>query len=170
VADQTPTQPPPPSIPKLGRFGIWVASSNASSGSAICRVSGESDGRRLTITADIRNQSSIQLILDGEGLEWPTGTQVGVSMKFPSGQPQHLIGYSDGASLNFDLTRANLAPWFHEFTARSSMSVNFDVGSPMSRTFDLRGTTPAVNAMSDCTRFYGFYSLPPPFLPTTVSP
>ena len=155
---------------KLEHFGIWSASSEASSGSPVCRISGDSDGSRLTITADARNPFVIELSLEGRSLKLPSGMRVGVSTHFAGAVPQHLTGYSDGSVLKFDLTRAPLAPWLHEFTAGISLTIEFDDQSLAPRSFDLRGTTRAVNAMADCTQLYGFQTLPPPFLPSVVAP
>ncbi len=162
----------------LGKVGQWEASGTAGDGNATCAVSAFDDGQSLIFSAQMSAPTVVKIHLVGPAWATPTGSTAAVNMTFPGGQPQHLVGNGDAIGLVITLGQGQLAPWLHEFTLRSSMTITADAGVSPGWTLNLTGTTPMVTAMSECTKFYNFRSLPAPFVasvnallaPTTSMP
>lgn len=161
-------EPPAPAFgqsAQLASSGIWQTYGNANDGNPNCSISGYSDAGTFLVVAELKIPSAIKLVLVPQKFNLHPGSSIGVLMTFPRGKPQHFVGQSQSGSIDLYLGQGELAPWLHEFTARDSMTVTFDGTDGPPWIFDLKGTTPTVTAMSDCTKTYGFTSLPAPFMP-----
>jgi hypothetical protein len=146
----------------LAQSGIWTAQAYRTADEAVCSVGAQVGNGTLFVTADSRNPSSIIVSVTPTDFHLPDGP-VRATMVFPGGNTQYLSGTGRNGQAVFSLGQTLLAPWLHEFTARSSGTIYFDRQPPL--VFDLTGTTPTITAMSDCTKAYGFTTLPKPFLP-----
>ncbi len=121
----------------------------------------------LTVLGDV--PGFVHLQLDKRASSTPGG---------PARAVFHFAGYPDvslsaltgGASMLFNLTAAELPAWMHGFTAAQDAIIEFPGTGEPPWVFDLRGTTPAVDAMQRCISDQGIAGVPAPFASVPVPP
>jgi hypothetical protein len=155
---------------KLAEARSWQVFGGLNSGNPTCAVTGAAESGMLSFSAEMAHPDIVQIALVRGAWNWINGRRIAVQMTFAGGQTQRLIGIGDGINLTVELRQGALAPWLHEFTARDAMAVSFEGIEEAPWTFDLKGTTAAVTAMSDCTKALGFTSLPAPFTSAVAVP
>lgn len=146
---------------------VWQNVESRDGANPGCSVvgTGSVSGSRMTIGASQRRPSPINLVFSKPSWSIPQGTRVRVRTTFSGGNSMEMEGRGKGQSVEIDLDGQNLRTWLRAFTADMAMEVMFAGSEPL-WSFDLVGTTRAVNSLGDCFVARNVVGVPPPFSST----
>ena len=152
----------------------WTVSTIGGS-NPVCTLMGMVGQGRLNFLVYGGNPGSIRVQLDRQGWTLATGKQVRAIFHFAGAPDVPLTGLKgENASTLFLMPPDDVRSWVHGFSAGQSATIEFPGTSEPSWTFDLRGTSPAVDAVQKCITSEKLTGLPPPFAsaaaPPTVKP
>lgn len=150
--------------------GAWQATDFRDAVNPECSIGGPGPvpGSRLFMVASMQGPDPMNLVIRKPGWTIPPGATVDVLARFSNGSAMRLSGKGTGNMIDILLDAALLAPWVRGLTASSEMQLSFG-GSEPSWTFDLTGTSKAINAMGDCFQAQRITGVAAPFTPAVAA-
>jgi hypothetical protein len=146
----------------------WTVTA-VSGSSPACTLSGIAGQGRLSLTVLGSSPGVVRLQLDKPAWSIPPGDQVRAIFHF-AGLPDVSLSGMAGGSLTFNLAAPEFPAWMHGFSAAQSATIEFPGTREPPWTFDLRGTTSAVDAVQRCITAQNIAGAPAPFVSASLSP
>jgi hypothetical protein len=146
----------------------WTVAAVAGSSPA-CTLSGIVGQGRLSLTVLGSAPGVVRLQLDKSAWSMPPGGEVRAIFHF-AGLPDVSLSAISAGSLLFNLAAPDFPVWMHGFSAAQSVAIEFPGTREPPWTFDLRGTTPAVDAVQRCITAQGVAGAPAPFVSAAAAP
>ena len=141
----------------------WTVSTVRGS-TQLCTLMGLVGQGRLNLLVYGGNPGSVRVQLDRQDWTLATGKQVRAIFHFAGTPDVSLNGLKgENASVLFLMTPNDVRGWVHGFSAGQSATIEFPGTSEPPWTFDLRGTSPAVDAVQKCITNEKLTGLPSPF-------
>lgn len=103
------------------------------------------------------------ILIEKENLAVRRGTMVPITISFTGRDTFRLNARALAGQVVVTLDDSDVAAWTHDFTAGTSMIVSFPTMGTDSMTYDLSGSTPAVQAIATAIAALGVSGLPRPW-------
>ena len=141
----------------------WTERQLSTGADRSCLIEKTNGGYHIAVTASSATPGTVTFELSRAAWSLIQSQGVPVQFTFDDGQvvPATAAQDPNGLRVGFDAT--TLRPWMHEFTRAGLMNVISDSKAFAAVPISLKGTTPAITAMSDCIKMTGLQDVPPPF-------